>query len=49
MTRPLIGFFNVETQEEVIREMNDTEFAQYEIDNAAYQAALVETVPENGN
>ena len=37
MTRPLISIFNAETQEEVIREMNDSEFAQYEIDRAKWE------------
>ena len=32
MTKPLIGIFNCETQEETIREMNDVEYAQYLID-----------------
>jgi hypothetical protein len=34
MTRPMHYEFNVETQEETIREMNDAEFAQYQIDKA---------------
>jgi acyl-CoA reductase-like NAD-dependent aldehyde dehydrogenase len=29
MTRPMVCIFNVETQEEVIREMNDEEYAQH--------------------
>jgi hypothetical protein len=32
MTRPNICIFNVETQEEIIREMNDEEYAQYLVD-----------------
>ena len=32
MTKPLIAIFNCETQEEIIREMNDVEYAQYLID-----------------
>jgi len=32
MTRPNVHEFNVATQEEVIREMNDAEYAQYLID-----------------
>lgn len=35
MTRPLVGIFNVETQEQIVREMNDEEYAQYLIDVAA--------------
>jgi hypothetical protein len=34
MTRPLIGIFDVLTQEQVVREMNDEEFAQYELDKS---------------
>jgi hypothetical protein len=41
MTRPLIGVFNSKTQEETIREMNDEEFAQYLIDNAAWETKQV--------
>jgi len=29
MTKPLIAVFNCETQEEIIREMNDEEYAEY--------------------
>jgi hypothetical protein len=32
MTRPLVGIFNCETQEQIVREMNDEEYAQYLID-----------------
>jgi hypothetical protein len=32
MTRPLVGIFNVETQEQIVREMNDEEYAQHLID-----------------
>lgn len=32
MTRPNVHEFNVATQEETIREMNDAEYAQYLID-----------------
>jgi hypothetical protein len=35
MTRPNVHEFNVATQEEVIREMNDAEYAQYLIDSEA--------------
>jgi hypothetical protein len=34
MTRPNVQEFNVTTQEEIIREMNDEEYAQYLIDTA---------------
>lgn len=34
MTRPIVNEFNVQTQELTVREMNDAEFAQYEIDKA---------------
>lgn len=32
MTRPNVHEFNITTQEEVIREMNDDEYAQYLLD-----------------
>ena len=32
MTRPIVQEYNVETKEEVVREMNDAEYAQYLID-----------------
>ena len=35
MTRPMISIVNVETQEEITREMNDAEYAQYLIDTKA--------------
>lgn len=35
MTRPNVHEFNVTTQEEVIREMNDDEYAQYLLDQEA--------------
>jgi hypothetical protein len=34
MTRPKVCIFNVETQEEVVREMNDIEYEQHLIDKA---------------
>jgi hypothetical protein len=34
MTRPLIGIFDVATKEQIIREMNDEEYAQHLIDVA---------------
>lgn len=33
MTKPIVIEYNVETKEEVIREMNDAEYAQYLIDS----------------
>lgn len=41
MIRPKVGFFDVVTQTESIREMNDAEYEQYLIDvsNAEEQAA----------
>ena len=38
MNRPIIRIHNVETNEIIDREMTDAEFAQYEIDQADYQA-----------
>ncbi len=38
MNRPIIGILDVQTGEEVIREMNDEEYAQYLIDVEASQA-----------
>jgi hypothetical protein len=35
MTKPIIRIHNTETDEVIDREMNDAEFAQYEIDQAA--------------
>jgi hypothetical protein len=40
MTRPLIGIFDVKTQEQVNREMNDIEYEQYLIRVAATEAEL---------
>jgi hypothetical protein len=40
MTRPIIGFFDVISQEETFREMNDAEFAQYEIDKASWEVEV---------
>jgi hypothetical protein len=42
MTRPSIQIINTQTQEEVIREMNDAEYEQYLIDAAAAEAAKAE-------
>lgn len=38
-TRPMVRIHNIETDEVIDREMNDTEFAQYETDQAAQAAA----------
>jgi len=35
MTKPQIKIVNAETGEEIVREMNDDEFGQYQIDQAA--------------
>jgi hypothetical protein len=42
MSRPMIRIHNTETDEIIDREMNDGEFAQYEIDQANYQARQAE-------
>ena len=38
MTKPMIRIHNAETNEIIDREMNDDEFAQYEIDQKNYLA-----------
>jgi hypothetical protein len=38
-TRPMVRIHNIETDEIIDREMNDAEFAQYEIDQLANKAA----------
>jgi hypothetical protein len=43
MTRPIIRIHNVETDQVIDREMNDVEFAQYEIEQAAEAARQAET------
>ena len=43
MTKPTIKIVNVSTGEEIEREMNDDEFAQYEIDQAAEIKKQTET------
>jgi hypothetical protein len=43
MTKPMIKIHNATTGEEIEREMNTEEFAQYEIDQAAYAVRLAET------
>jgi len=42
MTKPIVKIVNAETGEEVVREMNIEEFAQYEIDKADHAARLAE-------
>ena len=42
MTKPMIKIHNVETGEELEREMNDAEFSQYEADQAAQTAKAAE-------
>jgi hypothetical protein len=42
MTRPKVCIFNVETQEEIVREMNDVEYEQHLIDKAQGEAAQAE-------
>jgi hypothetical protein len=37
MSKPIVKFYDVITKEEIIREMNDEEFAQYEIDRAVWE------------
>jgi len=46
MSNPIIKIVNVETGEELEREMNDTEFAQYEADQAAQAAKATELAAE---
>lgn len=41
MSRPTIYIFDCETQEEVLREMNDAEYAQHLIDVAAAETQAV--------
>jgi hypothetical protein len=42
LIRPMIRIHNVETNEIIDREMNDAEFAQYKIDQAAQIATKAE-------
>ena len=42
MTRPTVRIHNTEINEIIDREMTDAEFAQYEIDQARYQAEKAE-------
>ena len=43
MAKPIIRIHNTETNEVIDREMNDAEFAQYEIDQAAHLAKQAES------
>jgi len=40
--KPKVMEINTKTNEIIVREMNDEEFAQYEIDQAAWEAEQVE-------
>jgi hypothetical protein len=42
MSRPMIRIHNTETDEVIDREMNDTEFANYQADQAAQATAQAE-------
>lgn len=42
MSKPIIKIHDVETGVIIEREMNDEEFAQYEIDRLAHEASLTE-------
>jgi len=42
MKKPIIKIIDVATGTEIDREMNDAEFAQYEKDQASYQAEKAE-------
>ncbi len=42
MNKPIIRIHNTETNEVIDREMNDTEFAQYQIDVAETEARKAE-------
>jgi hypothetical protein len=42
MTKPIIRIHNTETDEVIDREMTNAEFKQYEADQAANEARLVE-------
>ena len=41
-SRPMVRIHDLSTNEVIDREMNDTEFAQYEADQAAYAAQAAE-------
>ena len=42
MTKPLISILDAQTGEEVTREMNAAEFAQYKIDQSAFEIQQAE-------
>ncbi len=42
MSRPMVRIHNTETNEVIDREMNDTEYAQYQADQAELQARQAE-------
>ena len=42
MTKPMVRVHNTETDEVIDREMNDAEYAAYEIDQANYEARKAE-------
>lgn len=42
MTRPNVHIVNAQTQEEIIREMNDEEYAQYLLDVAESEKQMAE-------
>jgi hypothetical protein len=42
MTKPIIKIYDCETNETIEREMNDSEFAQYQADQAAFIAQKAE-------
>jgi ABC-type Fe3+/spermidine/putrescine transport system ATPase subunit len=44
--KPEIKFFDVETQEEIVREMNDEEYAQYLADKNIWDAQAAERLAE---
>jgi hypothetical protein len=46
MTRPLVAILDCTTNETVVREMNDAEFAQHEIERVAAEAASEEEPTE---
>jgi hypothetical protein len=46
MTRPIVKIHNTQTDEVIEREMNDAEFAQYEIDQAKFAADKVKAKAE---
>jgi len=42
MTKPIVRIHNIETNEVIDREMNNTEFAQYQEDQTAQETAKAE-------